>query len=202
MTTGKLYVIEGCDGTGKSTLTRKLVAQLTEFTDELYVERSIIPNTPLCRDLKNKSSELIFNSPERQLLLAAANVIGINKIRVLLNSGVNVICDRWIYSAAIYGELDKDQNLVNVTKKIFDLQYELTDIVPTGIIILTTDDINFLAKRIIERDSELSHLDSIDRLQQISDKYLTFPFDKYCKHVLYLDIKAPDILENSISFIS
>ena len=109
---GKLIVIEGLDNVGKTTASLKLVSKLRrEGIPTVYIS---FPN----RDtnigqlinlyLKKK---ITLNDQSIHLLFSANRWELSNKILLLLESSINIICDRYVYSGIAYSLAKKKSNL-------------------------------------------------------------------------------------------
>lgn len=112
---GRFIVFEGLDGSGQSTqaemLTRSLNAHLTKE-----------PTNGLIGGLIRGSLQKDWNStPEcLQLLFAADRAHHLKKeITPLLNKGVDVVCDRYLFSTIAFGSLEIDdwQYLKEINKR-------------------------------------------------------------------------------------
>ncbi len=112
MIKGKLFVIEGPDGAGKSSVTRHLVdrLRLTDIPAATYAFPGNEPGTlgRLVHDLHHDPTRHGVNSVDRasmQLLHAAAHIDGIKRsIRPALERGEVVIMDRFWWSTIVYGK--------------------------------------------------------------------------------------------------
>jgi len=105
---GKLIVIEGLDGCGKSTLARALQEQISEkYPVQLYAEPGGTDTGDLiCQILKDPALDI--NRHAEALLFAAARAQLAEQVRSDLQSGIWVILDRWLYSSIAYQGTARD----------------------------------------------------------------------------------------------
>jgi len=106
---GKFIVFEGLDGSGKSTQVDLLLKFLREKGEKVhstaeptqYLIGGLIKSW-IANDWRSSSACL-------QLLFAADRAHHLEKeIIPLLKKGINVICDRYLFSSLAYGNLDLD----------------------------------------------------------------------------------------------
>lgn len=99
---GKLIVIEGLDGAGKSTLADRLEEAIApSHPVKRYAEPGGTALSDSIRDLlKDPGSDI--NSHAEALLFAAARAQLADQLRSDLEQGIWVILDRWIYSSVAY----------------------------------------------------------------------------------------------------
>jgi len=106
---GKLICVEGIDGSGKSTVVRKVVEELVRnysIATAVTREPTNGPIGKLIREYLNGvktardpyTIQLLMRADRLEHL--ADNGIGIRK---MLNGGINVICDRFMLSSVVYG---------------------------------------------------------------------------------------------------
>lgn len=117
---GKLIVIEGTDGAGKSSMVRKLVNKLNNYdhkwisysipnenTDTYILIRKLLTSTDIPTDILQ--SLIISNEKEFFKI--------INK---KINDGINVILDRWVISSIIYSINNGGNILYNAYKYLYN----------------------------------------------------------------------------------
>jgi len=117
---GKLIVIEGLDGSGKSTQSQILQKKLNSLGKKTYL--SIKPTQFLIGGLiRSRLANDWECSPEcLQSLFLADHLFSLEKeIIPKLKQGINVISDRYIYSTFAYGAINCDREwLKNINKNI------------------------------------------------------------------------------------
>ncbi len=95
---GRLIVIEGLDGTGKSTLARLLAA-------DLGATCLASPSAEL-RALRSGLDAVLEQTPRARQLFYAATVMHVSeRAEPLLRSGLDVVVDRYLLSTLAYAEL-------------------------------------------------------------------------------------------------
>ena len=112
---GKFIVVEGLDGSGKTTQ----VQLLKEKMEELHGETMLFKNVSdgrigkTIRSVLDPQNQLYVNNLQMACLFIAELYVVANKINAYLDHGVNVICDRWTYSTLAYaGYTDADRELI------------------------------------------------------------------------------------------
>jgi dTMP kinase len=159
---GRYIVIEGHDGTGKSTqveMLREYLEQRGIASEEVHEPDGVPIASELRTIIKNGNLE---RDPITNLLLftAARRAIYEQKIAPTLDRGAWVLAARnWISTVAYqgYGE-GLDPNLVkSVTRQFTDLHYML----PDWTVVLTLEDNEQRAERIAER-GELENPDTFE----------------------------------------
>jgi len=109
---GKFIVLEGLDGSGQTTQALKLRDFLLEKNLKVHLTKE--PTDSLIGGLIRSQLRQYWKSSQEclQLLFAADRSFHLEKeILPLLKKGVNVICDRYLFSSLAYGALEiKDKN--------------------------------------------------------------------------------------------
>jgi len=140
---GKLIVIEGTDCSGKETQSNLLIEKLKN--DGIRIEKFSFPNynSPTGKIIggpylgKSYICEGWFpegapNVDPRvsALLYAADRVYNIDKIKFLLDNGVNVILDRYVYSNMAHqgGKLDNEVDRNSMYDWLDNLEFNLLDL--------------------------------------------------------------------------
>lgn len=109
---GKLIVVEGLDGSGKSSLAAELASRLgcvLESTPSRAVRQSIRPQLDLL---------VGSGGPARQLLYASLTVAAMTDLQGLLDAGWPVVLDRYWPSTWAYAQLDQPLDLRDVEQKL------------------------------------------------------------------------------------
>ncbi|GME79756.1 unnamed protein product [[Candida] boidinii] len=148
MTRGALIVIEGLDRTGKTTQTNQLIAKLNSIGQRIelvkFPQRETIIGKLINSYLTSKPSDddkdaeiAKLNDYSIHLLFSANRWELIDKIKNLLEQGVTVLLDRYVYSGVAYSSakgldfdwcLSSDIGLVKPDKTIFLKFEELNDL--------------------------------------------------------------------------
>ena len=138
---GKLIIIEGTNSSGKDTQANLLVKRLKE--DNILCEKKSFPdyNTPTGKIIgdcilgKNSSSyfsEGFSNIPPKvaALYYAADRSYNINSINELLNKGINIIVDRYVYSNMAYqaAKFESIKDKINMLLWMEQLEYNLLEL--------------------------------------------------------------------------
>lgn len=143
MSKGKLIVIEGTDCSGKETQAKLLLERLKK--DDIKIEERAFPmyDTPTGKIVggsllgKPHIGESFFGSDVSKLnpkvaalYYAADRLYNIGEIEDLLNSGVNVILDRYVESNMGHqaGKIKDKKEQVEMMKWLEKLEYELLEL--------------------------------------------------------------------------
>jgi len=159
---GKFIVIEGLDGSGKSTQAKKLAQN---FKDSLLTrEPTDEPIGSLCRAAFSKQLEL---SRESIMLLLVADRIEHLKRSVIpaLESGRDVICDRYYLSNMAY-QATTEQDM----QEIYTLNKKFNARQPDATIFLSLEPKTAL-ERIQQRSAERSIFEDAKALELINTNY-------------------------------
>jgi dTMP kinase len=158
--------IDGPDGSGKTSLARLLVYRFSLYRDSVYTAEPT--DSPLGRRIREI---LKTGSKEEQLMLTDMFVQDreshINDfIKPELKKGKTIICDRYKYSTLCYQQLQGTDAscLIDLNKGFLKPDYAF---------ILCVDDVDFLIKRIIERDEEKDFLEKRVLMTQSMEIYKT-----------------------------
>jgi dTMP kinase len=101
---GRFIVIEGPDFSGKTTQAKLLVRHLKKkgFNSEYLREPGSTWLGERIRKILLDAKSQISMKAELFLYMAARSELAQERIRPLLDKGINVVCDRYIYSSIIY----------------------------------------------------------------------------------------------------
>ena len=105
MPSGKLIVIEGCDGSGKTTLSKAVATVLASLAPDKWRWATYpSPDTPIGRLIRQTFDGTVVISKEAMLWLFTAEAVdGDQQTRQLLANGVSLVLDRHtLCSAQIY----------------------------------------------------------------------------------------------------
>lgn len=140
----KVIVLEGMDGSGKTTVCRNLVSRLKETGLKAVYIKSLPDDTILGKTTRELLSTTIDNDIIVQLMLANASMVS-RSMKLLASNGVDVvIVDRWILSTLAYGRLGMDVNTKHKYKyynivSLIDSVLKLNDISVDATIYLDVD---------------------------------------------------------------
>ena len=167
---GKFIVIEGIEGSGKSTQAKKLAEALPNSI--LTCEPSYGSVGMICRAVLLKQIDL--NSVAFMLLFIADRIDHLENIVVpALEAGQNVVCDRYYLSNMAYqGRTEQcaPQPDTFSMLEIYEMNKRFQAITPDITIFLSLDPVKSL-ERVSARSSERSIFDDLQKLKRISGNF-------------------------------
>lgn len=188
---GKFIVFEGVDFSGKSTqieLIKKHIEKNDKQDKFLFTKEpgsSLTDSGPKIREILLRSSDSI-NSAAEVFLFSADRAIHVKKIKNILNSGTNVICDRYFYSTIAY------QLYVGDFKKelLFDITSAAIDgLVPDILFVFNMDIETYKTRRSLEMD--------LDRIENnIDDDFFNVLSSGYRDMFKMLEEDCQELLPN------
>ncbi len=169
---GKLIVIEGIDGTGKTTLADMLKLRYDAADLDLQ-SVSILRDAPASAEIRavvTGTQHPLHPTSEALLYMAAVLNTYHEKIVPLLEQGINVVCDRSHLSTLAYQVNDQMKVGNFLPANLAKLAY--ADIQPDAVILLFGNTEEAM-KRVIRRDGNLDRIESRDRVyfKQIQEFY-------------------------------
>lgn len=186
---GLFVVLEGIDGTGKTTLSRCLEKQLSTLGYTVYLTAE--PTNGVIGSLLRNSD--IGNSKAEALMFVADRALHTEEMISHVNNGEIVICDRYYASTLAYQSAQLDDRFVDMEwlKQIND-----------GVI--TEPDLTFLldidpekASERVDNRGERSRFERLEYQKRVRENYLkiagernfivtdaSFPAEQVCSEVL------------------
>lgn len=120
MKRGKFIVIEGLDGSGASTQIKLLAEFLSGMGQKTYVTKEPTDNVVGGVARGVLSGSVAFPPDGLQLLFAADRAHHLHKTIIpMLESGANVICDRYFWSSVAFGSVELDREWLWSLQKNF-----------------------------------------------------------------------------------
>ncbi len=183
---GKFIVIEGIDGSGKTTLAHRLVETIGA-ADSTFEPTNGQIGTIL------RSGSLGNVSPAAEALLFAADrAIHTEEIKKILNSGRWVVCDRYLgstvaYQSAALGEGADIEWLLNIQSK--------SVIEPDATFLLDLDP-EVGMSRVGSRGEDLSRFEKLDYQKKVRSAYLNIA-KTLNYHVINAN-QSPDLVYRSV----
>lgn len=167
---GKLYVIDGIDGCGKSTIAELVGKYLgTNITViEPFSNRELIDELDFVASTMNKSKEEVFS--EKLINIAWLMDLFINTKRhivALLEEGKNVFLVRYVLSAKVYSLATTKADI----SELFEI-YNLLPVPDLGFFI--NIDSSIAESRIIKRNEQRTYYENKEYLDRIHEKYTEF----------------------------
>lgn len=164
---GKFIVFEGIDGCGKTTQLKKLSDKLSAFGIAHIAEREPTDGVigRLARETVKKN--LVVRHETLALLFAADRIEHVeNVIKPALDSGVHVLCDRYVFSSLAY------QSSSLPMKNIIDANAFALKLLPDLTVFINAAPETCI-KRINENREETELFESIEQARLIRDNYFT-----------------------------
>lgn len=171
----KIIVVEGIDGSGKSTLINNLKIMLEENTDyKVYVYKPIgeTPSSLAVREYLDNSNDKKFTSGTHIIYsYLTAMIETMDNIQKHKDEDCIVLMDRWVLSTLAYGLIsfeEDDTPLYNMIKGFLDL-VEAVDVT-----IHVDIDVDIALSRLQTREgSNKDYYSSEQKLRKISSNYMS-----------------------------
>lgn len=188
---GKFIVFEGVDFSGKSTqvdLIKKHIEKKNKQDKFLFTKEpgsSLTDSGQKIREILLRSSDNI-NSAAEVFLFSADRAIHVKKIKDILNSGTNVVCDRYFYSTVAYqsyvGDFSKEL-LFDITSAAID------GLVPDLLFVFNMDIETYKSRRNLENN--------LDRIESnIDDEFFNALSLGYEHMFKMIEEDRPELLPN------
>ncbi len=158
MNKGLFIVLEGGEGSGKTTLASKLSASFNKDNISNILTREP-GGVEVAEDIRSVIMNYDLNPKSEALLFAAARCEHLNqKVLPALNLGTHVICDRYIDSSVVYQGFTKGLT----TEYIYDLNLWVTDNFLPNITFFLDIDPKIGLSRIANNNRETNRFDDND----------------------------------------
>lgn len=183
---GKLIVFEGPDGSGKTTILKKVNEKLNKEGYKLKLVRE-----PGGTDISEKIRDIIIDNDNinmtaktESLLFAASRAQLVEeKIRPALNSGEIILCDRFVLSSLLYQGVGRGLG-VDEVKAIND--FATGDIKPDLTIFFNIDYKTALVRKRANFSADRLENEDFDFHKKIFDAYLDIA-DRYKDQIKQVD---------------
>lgn len=183
---GKLIVFEGPDGSGKTTILKKVNEKLNKEGYKLKLVRE-----PGGTDISEKIRDIIIDNDNinmaaktESLLFAASRAQLVEeKIRPALNSGEIILCDRFVLSSLLYQGVGRGLGIDEV-KAIND--FATGDIKPDLTIFFNIDYKTALVRKRANFSADRLENEDFDFHKKIFDAYLDIA-DRYKDQIKQVD---------------
>lgn len=195
---GRFIVFEGIDGSGKTTQIKYLKKHLEDNNKLCYETRepSDSPMGALIRQIltgkiktDNKAIAALFVSDRIEHILNP-----VSGLKEKINSGINVICDRYYFSSYAYHSVDMDMDWV------IDANSICADILKPDYNIFIDISPETAMERISAGRAQTELFETKERLTLVREKYFE-AFDKFSgkENILIIDgNKSPEEISNEV----
>lgn len=159
--TGKIIVVEGPDGTGKSTICRRLQEK---------IPNSVVFHSPKGdTELSFRLYDIIRSYPDmnpdmKRMLLGASHIENISRIYAMRDEGKVVICDRSILTFLVY------QGLKDIGAEQYMTINRIPDLDPDYMVVLNADK-QVIVDRLTERGVDTLDQYFLANIERIVDIY-------------------------------
>ena len=183
---GKLIVFEGPDGSGKTTILKKVNEKLTDEGYKLKLVRE-----PGGTDISEKIREIIIDNDNvnmaaktESLLFAASRAQLVEeKLRPALENGEIILCDRFVLSSLLYQGVGRGLGIDEV-KAIND--FAIGDIKPNLTIFFNIDYKTALVRKRANFSADRLENEDFDFHKRIFDAYINIA-DRYKDDIKQVD---------------
>lgn len=183
---GKLIVFEGPDGSGKTTILKKVNEKLTDQGYKLKLVRE-----PGGTDISEKIREIIIDNDNvnmaaktESLLFAASRAQLVEeKLRPALENGEIILCDRFVLSSLLYQGVGRGLGIDEV-KAIND--FAIGDIKPNLTIFFNIDYKTALVRKRANFSADRLENEDFDFHKRIFDAYISIA-DRYKDDIKQVD---------------
>jgi dTMP kinase len=190
--THKSYFItlEGIDGSGKSTLIKKLESYLIQQQKKVIVTAEPTQSSVgrFIREFLSEKADYELNPLAELFLFSADRALHIDEIKNYLSRAYWVLCDRYVDSTLAY----QGKDLKNI-KTVYTISKVLLDILRPDLTILLDSDPEKSLRRIDGREKD--YFEQMDFLKDIRKRYLELSRDESDRFVLIDGNQDPDIVE-------
>ena len=162
MNRGLVIVFEGIDGSGKSTLAKMLNDYINGIGRSSIVETEPTSDTLVGKALRDYLKNPQIDEATMALLFAADRVEHVKKIKYWLDEGVDVICDRYIYSTFAYQGEHPSRDIHNLLRDKF---------LTPDITFYIDGDPEICLERIKSRSNSLDKYENVKKLETIRNNY-------------------------------
>lgn len=190
---GNFIVVEGIDGSGKTTLIEGLLhyyRQLEESGGTPLVHVPTLSNDNLSKQIRWMLSQNVLPTDDYTMGMVFVSQLNAryNTIRDILNSGINVIVDRWIFSTLVY-------NRPIGTFPNYDLlNHFRADAYPDCVLYIDCD-----PKNAIERISKRNTKEVYENFEKLED--VAFGYKDVLNELYYEDYDKLTLSSNGISIL-
>ncbi len=187
---GKLVVLEGIDGSGKTTQAHKIVEVLSRKGIKAVFTKEPT-NGVLGRMLQDVlSGKLRLPPVSLQYLFAADRAVHQEEIKKYLEKGITVISDRYLWSALVYGMLDvdaldnkNDRERLMTAYSILSMYHQF--IVPDFTFYLSVS-VKVAMARIAQKTQKIEIYEKVEKIEKLKKGY-DWLAGKFAKEITVVD---------------
>jgi len=193
---GKFIVIDGCDGTGKSSLIQRLHNDLQQSGKSVYITKEPTDGQIGSHLQAILRGEHDFKESSLCLLFTADRIEHQSEIISNLQSHDYVICDRYYHATMVYQSTYTPSILDNI--KVYDIK------IPDLTLLLDAD-LATIMSRISARCKEKSIFETEAKLRELLTRYRSLKslLDYHENiHILNAMLRFDDVAQSALTFIN
>ena len=207
ITKGKFIVIEGIDGSGKSTQINLLIDNIISLNNWYFTREA--SGGPIGRMIRDVYLSGLRNADERiiNMLYAADRLDHITNdkdgILTYINKGYNVVSDRYYLSSMAYHTyMMNDDEIYEAMYNVIKMNQYSIDLIKPNVTFYIDIDPSISLNRILKRNEDISVYENIEKLTKIRKAYniaIDIVREKFNDNIIVIDGNAnPDIINETI----
>lgn len=191
---GKFIVFEGLDGSGKTTVAQAYLSSLVEKGEiSTYVKIPNYNNESGIKLKKMLTGEEIFEPTLFTALVIHNTIVESKHIKRLLNAGINVVADRYIFSDCVYRPIrERNKTTVNSIKEILkEVNYGI-DLIAPDVLVIVKAPVDLVFDSVTNREGSTEYFETKERYAEAFYNFgvLETSIEEICKTDFNSELKV------------